>query len=266
MRRLAKKPKGRTLLAIMAALLAWFSVTVVWPKVDPLLVKWSPKVKAVDIDMAENNDLSKSEVLALAKIPLGKPLIKISPRKAMQAIAGHPLVAKVRLRRHFNGRISISLETRKPVAIVAISQAQSKADQLFYCDATGTIYKRLNDEDSFDFPIITGMTSEDMQTQQTVIKSGIELIEATRPFTDRFDQVLSEVHIDPKQGFTIYTDSIGGGVVIGMPPFGEKLQRLERMIPQLEGRLLEIERIDLDYQKKAFVRFKQPGEQILAER
>jgi hypothetical protein len=52
--------------------------------------------------------------------------------------------------------------------------------------------------------------------------------------------------------------------MFGTPPFTDKIARLIVIVDKLKPRLRDIEFLDLDYNRKAVVRFRVGGQQIFA--
>jgi cell division septal protein FtsQ len=125
-------------------------------------------------------------------------------------------------------------------------------------DTNGEIFKPLNEGDRLDYPVLTGITEEDLGRDpagsREMLKRARDLIAllANRQ-TFRLEDV-SEIHCDKGYGFTLFLASGGVPVKLGNDAFAEKLNRLARIYQNLLPQMTSLVYIDLDYGDKIIVK------------
>jgi cell division septal protein FtsQ len=203
------------------------------------------------INVHNNSRLSRDEVIALAGVKPGDDMLGIRLNRVVELVARNPWVEEVKVRRNLPETLRIEIRERVPKGIVNMGY-------LYYCDTKGEIFKPLNDGDSLDFPVITGITEEDAgrdpagtKLAMTAALQLMDLLDRNRTITLKD---VSEIHYDKGFGFTIFTATGGVAVRLGKDDYEAKLARLDRIFPDLQGTLLSLEYIDLDYPDKIIVK------------
>lgn len=203
------------------------------------------------IEVANNRRIPRSEILALAGVRAGDDLMKINLRQVGEQLEKNPWIETVKVRRYFPQTLAIEITERQPVAVINVGY-------LAYVDARGEVFKPLNEGDSLDYPIITGISEDDLTKDPTGSRDGltgaVALISLLRQ-GDRFTlNDVSELHFDKGYGFTLFTTQGGVPVRLGPDGYGEKLGRLARIYRDLQPQLLTFEYIDLNYGDKIIVK------------
>lgn len=203
------------------------------------------------IEIYNNNRLPREEIIALAGVKPGDDMLGIRLSRMVELLGRNPWIQEVKVRRNFPETLRIEVKERNPLAIVNMGY-------LYYCDGQCDIFKPLNDGDGLDYPVITGITEEDAGRDPAgtsqALKGALDLIALLKedravPLTD-----ISEIHYDKGFGFTIFTVTGGVAVRLGKDEFPAKLARLGRIFPEVQGTLLSLEYIDLDYPDKIIVK------------
>jgi cell division protein FtsQ len=203
------------------------------------------------IDVAGVKRLTRDEVIGLAGVKPGDDLLSLRLRRIGEQLAKNPWVEKVRVRRYFPHSLVIEVSEREPVAVVNMGY-------FYYMDKNGEIFKPLNEGDRLDYPVLTGITEEDLGRDpagsREMLKRVRDLIAllATRQ-TFRLEDV-SEIHCDKGYGFTLFLASGGVPVKLGNDAFAEKLNRLARIYQDLQPQMASLVYIDLDYGDKIIVK------------
>ena len=203
------------------------------------------------IEVTHNKRIDRREIIALANVRAGDDLIKLKLSQIGEQLEKNPWIESVRVKRYFPNTLAIEVAEREPVAVINVGY-------LAYLDTKGTIFKPLNDGDSLNYPIITGITDEDFTRDPTGTKRAltetvglIALLKRGEVF--RLDDV-SELHYDPGFGFTLFTTQGGIPVRLGTNGYQEKLARLARIYKELQPQMLTLEYIDLNYSDKIIVK------------
>lgn len=203
------------------------------------------------IEVLNNNRLPREEIIDLAGVKPGDDMLGIRLHRVVELLGRNPWIREVKVRRNFPETLRIEVREREPLAIVNMGY-------LYYCDVNGDIFKPLNDGDGLDYPVITGITEEDAGRDpagtRQALKGALDLIALLKGDRSVPLEDISELHFDKGFGFTIFTARGGVAVRLGKDDFPAKLARLGRIFPDLQGTLLSLEYIDLDYPDKIIVK------------
>ena len=203
------------------------------------------------IEVTNLRRLNRQAVIALAGVKRGDAMLALRLQCIGEQIAKNPWIEQVKIRRYFPDTLSIEVAEREPVAVVSMGY-------LYYLDTKGDVFKPLTEGDRLDYPVLTGISEEDMgkdpSGSKAMLKTTLELIAQLKSRTDfRLDDI-SEIHYDKGYGFTLFTASGGVPVKLGNGNFGEKLARFARIYRDLQAEMPTLEYIDLDYSDKIIVK------------
>jgi cell division protein FtsQ len=203
------------------------------------------------IEVSNLKRLSREEVIGLAGIKVGDDMLGLPLRRIGEQLAKNPWVEKVRVQRFFPHTLTIVVAEREPAAVVNLGY-------LYYLDRNGEVFKPLNVGDRLDYPVLTGITEEDMGKDpagtREVLKRVLDLIALVDKGGIFKLEDLSEIHYDKGYGFTIFTAQGGVPVKLGNGAFEEKLVRLARIYRDLQVQMPSLVYIDLDYNDRIIVK------------
>jgi cell division protein FtsQ len=195
--------------------------------------------------------LQENEVVELSDIRPGLNIFDLDLEAIGNKIAENPWVAQAEVRRVFPREVVIAVHEREPRAIINLGY-------LYYVDGDGEIFKVLSGKDRLDYPALTGIDRQFLLNNpgeaHRLLKDAMGLLgqlEARRIFSLA---EVSELHIDREDGFSVYTLSSGVPVRMGFGGFDAKLDRLERIYPELQGRLAGLKYIDLNVADRVIVK------------
>lgn len=203
------------------------------------------------IEVSRMRQLSRDEIVSLTGAKLGDSLLKLELQHVAEQLEKNPWIEKLKVRRRFPGTLSIEITERVPVAVVNMGY-------LYYLDAKGEIFKPLTEGDRLDFPVLTGITEEDllkdadgMKKMLTTALGIMDLLKKGNVF--RLSDV-SEIHLDKGYGFTLFTVQGGIPVKLGNSDFEGKLARFSRIYQELTSQIASLEYVDLNYADKIVVK------------
>lgn len=207
------------------------------------------------VRVVNQNRVSEEEVLARSDVRLGTSIFSLDLEMIGRKIAENPWIARARVDRVFPREVIIQVEEHEPRAIVHVGY-------LYYIDAAGEIFKILEPEDSLDYPLITGLERQQLldkpKESRGLLLEALGLIaELESRQTFNLEDV-SEVNIDPANGFALFTYRSGVPVRLGFGNFGDKLDRLEQIYADLEPRLSVLKYIDLNVMERVIVKVDKP--------
>lgn len=207
------------------------------------------------VRVVNQNRVSEEDVLARSDVRLGTSIFSLDLEMIGRKIAENPWVARARVDRVFPREVIIHVEEHEPRAIIHVGY-------LYYVDASGEIFKILEPEDSLEYPLITGLERQQLldkpqETKELVLEALALVAELETRQTFNLEDV-SEVHIDPVDGFALFTYRSGVPVRMGFGNFAGKLDRLEQIYADLEPRLSVLKYIDLNVMERVIVKVDKP--------
>ena len=200
-------------------------------------------------------NIVESELLDLVKVDFRSNLFSLDLQEVNRRLAQHPWVEKAKVHRDVSGKaLIIEVQERVPRALILL-------DDLYLLDRNGEAFKKAEPKEKMDFPILTGLTFREWKQREPkameLFQQALELLDqmgGRKIFT--FHEI-SEIHLSKKNGLTIYTLTGGVPIRVGMGDYADKLNRLEKVLPDLRSKWRGVEYMALDYPKKVVVKMKE---------
>jgi len=203
------------------------------------------------IEVPRLRQLSHDEIVSLTGVKLGESLLKIDLQHVAEQLEKNPWVEKLKVRRRFPGTLSIEIDERVPVAVVNMGY-------LYYLDSKGEIFKPLTEGDRLDYPVITGISEEDLLKDadgtKIMLTTALGLMEMLKKGTVFRLSDVSEIHLDKGYGYTLFTTQGGIPVKLGNSDFQGKLARFSQVYKELTAQIASLEYVDLNYPDKIVVK------------
>jgi cell division protein FtsQ len=182
----------------------------------------SPRFAVKEVRVAATTHVSADELADLAGVEIGDKLLTIDPDRVAAKLATHPWIAAARVRRELPSVLSIDVTERRAVASALMGA-------LYLVDENGRPFKRATFEEADGLPVITGVTREQYAglrgASEAVFREALSLLDS---YGDR--PKLSEVHVDPRSGFSLVLLDGAGEVRLGRGGTDEKLARLDQIL------------------------------------
>jgi cell division protein FtsQ len=203
----------------------------------------------------------ESELLELTGVHFGSSLSALDLKELSRRLARHPWVKQAQVTRDWARKaLVIEVQERVPEALILF-------DGLYFVDRQGEIFKRVERGDRLDFPILTGLKIQEVRrgSPEAVATlhqalAFLDLLQYRKGFTSRD---ISEIHLNPQKGLTVFTVKEGMAIRLGFGEFKDKLDRLEKILPDLKRKVHQVESVDLNIPKRVVVRLKETGENNL---
>jgi len=203
------------------------------------------------IEVSKLRHLTRDEVVDLTGVRPGDSMLGLRLRRIGEQLAKNPWVETVQVRRYFPHTLSIEVAEREPVAVMNMGF-------LYYMDAKGEVFKPLNQGDSLNFPVITGVTEEELTRDpkgtKEMLAGAVALMDMLKKGSAFTLADVSEIHIDKGFGFTLFTAAGGVPVRLGKEGYEAKLARFATVYGELKEQMAAVEYIDCDYQDKIIVK------------
>jgi len=203
------------------------------------------------VRVENNSRVSAEEVVALSDVRTDANIFDLDLEMIGRKIEENPWIAEARVERVFPREVVIHIGERVPKAVINLGY-------LYYVDAAGDIFKVLGPEDSLDYPVLTGIDRRSLlenpgECRRQLSEAMVLLDELAGRRIFALEDI-SELNIDSTDGLTLYTFSGGVPVRMGYSNFSSKLDRLERIFPELKPRLPALKYIDLNVADRVIVK------------
>jgi len=239
----AERAKLRRAIALVApsaaavavvALLGWAGWAIGW-KGDLLRVR--------EIRFEGLSRVPAAELRELSPVAPGDHLLAADVDALATALSRHPWIASVEIRRALPPAIVATVTERRGAALIDLGG-------LYLLDAQGQVFKRATPGDGLDLPLVTGVSREEFVGRQADLQP---LLAGALALAARWSErglghraVLSEIHVDPDWGVTLFAGDDGFEVRLGSGEIPAKLERLERVLSTLDAEGKKAEAIHLD--------------------
>jgi len=193
----------------------------------------SPRFAVRELRIPPTQHVTEDEVRSLLGVRIGDPLLAVDPDAVAAGLTKHPWIASARVRRDLPATLAVDVVERRAAATALIGS-------LYLLDEAGRPFKRATPDEADGLPVLTGVTREQYAamrtTSEAVFRDGLALLEAYEAPDGPARPKLSEVHVDPRSGYSLVLLDGGGEIRLGRGDFADKLARLDRIVAGLGGR------------------------------
>lgn len=198
----------------------------------------------VDIEIKGGQRLGKAELLELSGVDVQSNLVEISSGQVQELLEDHRWIARAAVSRKWPDRLFISVEERKPVAIINL------ADGLHYVDRKANVFAPVEQGGDLDYPVITGLVGEDSwQAETSGLEEALLLIKyAGRPNPNLPVQNISEIRISDNDLVLFLVDR-PFPIRLGRGDIWEKYKRVVKVLAALYRRkeFARVAYVNIDY-------------------
>lgn len=214
---------------------------------------YHPYFAVEEVDFIGQRRLSEAELGEWSGLGRGISIFRVDPTRLERRLARHPWIRSARIERVPPRRVVARISERKPLAIVRLPEMR-------YLDERGRLMGELFESDSHDYPIVSGLSGTFGRASPDVALPRIAHL-LRRLGEDSWLGHLSEVHVDPEHGMTLFPVEMRVAVIIGWDRWRAKLRLAEAVLSEWRGREEEIAAIDLSAGEHALLRLRRvPGE------
>ena len=192
------------------------------------------------VKITGNHRASSAALHHLANLHQGEHFLTVDLNAAVRGVESHPWVRSAEARRSFPGVIEVVVTEYEPVMLLAL-------DGFWYVDEDGRPFKKALTDD-LNYPVLTGIDPALAEVRPdlaaAIVAGGLRVLRATAEQAGMGASNTSEIHFDPRTGYTLILLN-GTELVLGMGSPKAPLERLGRLIAA--GLDLGVpQRIDLD--------------------
>jgi cell division protein FtsQ len=188
----------------------------------------SPRFAVQEVRVAATTHVSAAEIQELTGVEIGDALLTVDPDQVAAKLASHPWIASARVRRDLPSALAIEVTERRAIASALMGA-------LYLLDENGRPFKRATFDEADGLPVITGVTREQYvalrSTSEAVFREALALFAAYGDLPAGAPRPkLSEIHIDPRTGFSLVLLDGAGEIRLGRGAAQEKLGRLDQVL------------------------------------
>ena len=223
---------------------------------------WKRDLHVRAVRVGGNTLLTKAEILSLAAIPANENIYDLDLYAMRQRIQQNYFVKNADVNRHLSGELTLSIVERIPVATLVLNR-------LLYIDAEGYVLPSFRPERVFDLPVITGsMPLADCLPGRRItdgpVREALDILAMSKCGADEFEQLISEIHIEPDSALRILTNESGIPVEFGRGDDALKIAMLEGFWNTyvLRRGASELTNIDLRFADQVVVRWNRPDDPL----
>ena len=201
-------------------------------------------------------NVTESELVNLAKVDFKASLANLDLREISSRLAKHPWVEKAKVKRDWSRRaLIIEVQERIPQALILL-------DDLYLVDRHAEVFKKAEPRDQLDFPVLTGLDTREVMERDkqavNLVGQALELLGILRQRKIFTPRDVSEIHLSKQNGLTIFTLKGGVPIRLGSGGLADKIDRLEKVLPDLQPKIKEVEYLDINYPRKVVVKMRDP--------
>lgn len=171
----------------------------------------------------------------------------IDPTEVEARVRQHPWIRSVLIQRELPARLVITIEEWSPAAIVAL-------DKLYYVTGDGVIFKALEEEDSVEFPFVTGLRAAQLALEEPATREKLSQAVTLGQAVERTALDLSEIRFEPGGGLVLYPVSYAVPFRMGWGDWDEKLHRLRWFLREFQEHGARFRAVDLSFRGQVVAR------------
>jgi cell division septal protein FtsQ len=236
---------GGFLLALVLA-----AIGLVFPYLYDFLLN-SPYLKLETLIMEGAGTKLQEDLTQLCGLRKGTSILALRLAEIKKVMESHPWVRSVKIERRFPDQLWIQVERQEPCALVL-------SNGLHYFNRWGEVFKPVQEGDSVDFPIVTGLAVDATATTNR-LKKAVAVMETLKTESAEWAlSNLSEINLENEGGLSLYFKTLKVEVRLTESETASKMSEFKKIVAHLKaiGRLEEATLIDLNYEDGGVVSFK----------
>jgi len=210
----------------------------------------SPYMRIEEVAITGVDESMKEALLDLSGIAAGTNFLAADLFEAQKRMEDHPWVHTVTIEKHFPKGLTFRVQRETPTAVVA-------ANELYYMNPRGRIFAEAGQSSVTDYPIITGVSTEDENYERHLSWAANVLQELKSEKSPWSLEELSEVHVEKDGTLDLYFNSFPAAIHLRGGELREKMVDIKKVVAHLKdtGQIHRVRGINLVYQGGAVVSF-----------
>lgn len=183
----------------------------------------SPRFEVRALEFRATAHVDERRLRELLAIAPGTNILSLQLDELAERVTADPWVARAVVTRELPDTLQVVVEEHEPVAVLS-------SGAMVLLSAEGEPFKLLEPGERAQLPVVTGISPGeligDAHAVHTRIARALEVIAA---WSGKKRPVLSEIHIDPFGGATLYTEKVGTQLRLGRGDVAEALARYDAL-------------------------------------
>jgi cell division protein FtsQ len=190
-------------------------------------------------------------VAAWSGLALGRSLWTIDPEAVESRLAAEPRLLAASVRRAFPDRVVITVEERRPLAILLLAAPRLVA-------ADGVAFRPLDGEPVEGLPYVRGLGAEDLEARPAWAAERLRRVMRILDLWSRQAAwpPVSEVKAETTGDLVVYPQKIRMAIRFGADAGDDEFARLGAVLGEWQGREAEVSAVDLTMPGQAVVRLR----------
>ena len=211
----------------------------------------SPYMRLEEVQTTGIGEKLRAEIMEVHGLNSDKSLLGINLHELKREIEKHPWIRSVRLERRFPNTLIIDAERQTPLALVLM-------DRMYYVNRYGEIFKEVDEQDSVDFPLITGIAKNTARSGEW-LRNAVHVMAVLETEAEPLSlNQVSEIHVRNDDEMSLYFKHLKAEIRCKWHHLKGKMDGLRKVSQHLAktGKMEQINRIDLNYTDGAVVSYK----------
>ncbi len=230
---------GRRLLFVgkVLAALAVLVGAVALGRLAVIHVVASPRFALREVRVGATTNVSRDDIIERAGVSLGSRLLALDTDQIAARLARHPWIAAARVRRDLPSTLVIDVTERHAAAVAVVGG-------LYLIDDRGHPFKHATLKEADGQVVLTGISRAEYTALPAATEAAFRealalfvayqhpdsLATARHGGSGGARPALSEIHIDPRTGFSLFLYDGGGEIRLGRGAIADKLARLDEIL------------------------------------
>jgi cell division protein FtsQ len=211
------------------------------------LIRWSlssPRFAITRVDVSGLESLSEAEVREAAGVREGENLFALDASGVAARLERLPRVKRVQVTRSLPGRVALSIEERRPFALLA------SGGRLYWVDDEGRVLGPEPRAVAPELPVLTGRAADGSEG----VRMGAAFLRAMLKSGSSLLPRISEIDVGQSGDGPVLHTVDGIEVKLGSEAWEERLGRLQGVLAQIETEQEPIESIDLRFRDQVVLK------------
>ncbi len=206
-----------------------------------------PHFAVRDVKVLGAKRLKGEDIVVMSGLGPRTGIWNTDPAKIEGRVERHPWVKRALVRREPPARLVITVEEWSPGGIVAL-------DRLYYVADDGVIFKAVDEEDSVDFPFVTGLRAAGLAPEAADTRKKLSQVLELARAVERTALDLSEIRFQRGGGIVLYPVAPAVPFHMGWGDWHDKLGRLQWFLREFREREALFGAVDLSFRGQVVTR------------
>jgi cell division protein FtsQ len=211
----------------------------------------SPYIRLEQVEIVGVEETMTKKLQEMSGLNFELSLLAINVDEVQKKLEKHPWVRAVEVEKQFPHSLLIRVEKEEPRALVV-------ADKLYYMNRFGKVFKEVGPGEPVDFPIITGVSTDERDREKQVGFS-MRVLQFLESQGDPWSlKNLSEIHVKKDGDVSLYFSFLPAAIKMRAQNLESKMDELKKVVEHLSstGRIHTVKAIHLNYGEGAVVSFR----------